>query len=124
MTVIKRWKAIFVSKLSSSEVGSLDYVIDRTQLRSRELLQFCKQCVECLDYSLVSKRIDERAIAAAEAAYSEQKTRDLAAEYRFQYPALLDAFEVFWPQKTYYSSTTSKKILIICYFQSRLVTLM
>ncbi len=102
LTAIKRWKAVFVSKLSSSEIDSLDYIIERTQLRPRELLQFCKLCVECLDYSLVSQRIDERAIAAAEESYSEQKTRDLASEYRFQYPYLLDVFEVFRGQKTRY----------------------
>jgi hypothetical protein len=32
---------------------------------------------------------------AAEEIYSEQKTKDLASEYRFQYPHLLDVFEVF-----------------------------
>jgi len=112
MPAIKRWKAIFVSRLSSSDIDSLDYVIDRTQLRPRELLQFCKQCVECLDYSLVSKRIDERAIAAAEASYSEQKTRDLASEYRFQYPALLDVFEVFRGQKNYYNKEDLDYLLL------------
>ncbi|MEL6351917.1 MAG: hypothetical protein AAFR58_09140 [Cyanobacteria bacterium J06627_28] len=103
LPAIKRWKTVFVSKLTSSHMESLDYIIDRTQLRPRELLQFCKLCVEYIDYSLVTKRIDECAIAAAEESYSEQKTRDLASEYRFQYPYLLDVFEVFRGQKTYYS---------------------
>ncbi len=112
LTAIKRWKAIFVSKLSSSEIDSLDYIIDRTQLRPRELLQFCKLCVECLDYSLVGKRIDERAIAAAEESYSEQKTRDLAAEYRFQYPYLLDVFEVFRGKRTHYTKEEIDYLLL------------
>ena len=103
LTATKRWKAIFVSRLSTSDIDSLDYIIDRTQLRPRELLQFCKLCVEFAHYSLVSKRIDERAIAAAEESYSEQKTRDLAAEYRFQYPYLLDVFEAFRGHSTCYS---------------------
>ncbi len=112
LTAGKRWKAIFVSKMASSNIDSLDYIIDRTQLRPRELLQFCKLCVECLDYSLVSKRIDERAIAAAEESYSEQKTRDLAAEYRFQYPALLDVFEVFRGQKAHYNKDDLDYVLL------------
>ena len=98
----KQWKAIFVSKLPGADTDSLDYIIDRTQLRPRELLQFCKLCVECVGYSRVSKRIDECAIAAAEESYSEQKTRDLASEYRFQYPHLLDLFEVFRGKKAIY----------------------
>ena len=103
LPALKRWKSIFVSKLATSDVESLDYIIDRTQLRPRELLQFCKLCVESIDYSLVAKRIDECAIAAAEESYSEQKTRDLASEYRFQYPHLLDVFEVFRGQNAYYT---------------------
>ncbi|MEO1621827.1 MAG: hypothetical protein AAFU53_12455 [Cyanobacteria bacterium J06632_3] len=103
LPALKRWKAVFVSKLATSEIESLDYIIERTQLRPRELLQFCKLCVESIDYSLVAKRIDECAIAAAEESYSEQKTRDLASEYRFQYPYLLDVFEVFRGQNTYYT---------------------
>ncbi len=112
LPALKRWKTIFVSKLSSSNTESLDYIIDRTQLRPRELLQFCKLCVECVDYSLVAKRIDECAIAAAEESYSEQKTRDLASEYRFQYPYLLDVFEVFRGQKTYYTKEDLDYLLL------------
>lgn len=112
LTAIKRWKTVFVSKLSSVDVDSLDYIIDRTQLRPRELLQFCKLCIECVDYSLVSKRIDECAIAAAEESYSEQKTRDLASEYRFQYPYLLDVFEVFRAKKTYYAKEELDYLLL------------
>ncbi|MEM9164138.1 MAG: hypothetical protein AAGC54_13855 [Cyanobacteria bacterium P01_F01_bin.4] len=103
LNALKRWHSVFVSKLSPSSTESLDYIIDRTQLRPRELLQFCKLCVECIDYSSAAKRIDECAITAAEESYSEQKTRDLASEYRFQYPALLDVFEVFRGKKTYYT---------------------
>ncbi|MEM9089822.1 MAG: hypothetical protein AAGC93_13870, partial [Cyanobacteria bacterium P01_F01_bin.53] len=112
LTAIKRWKAVFVSKLPSSEIDSLEYIIDRTQLRPRELLQFCKLCVECIDYSLAGKRIDECAIAAAEESYSEQKTRDLASEYRFQYPNLLDLFEVFRGKKPYFSKEDLDYLLL------------
>ncbi|MEN8445346.1 MAG: hypothetical protein ABG776_10095, partial [Cyanobacteria bacterium J06555_13] len=112
LPALKRWKTVFVSKLSSSNIESLDYIIARTQLRPRELLQFCKRCVEYADYSLVAKRIDECAIAAAEEHYSEQKTRDLASEYRFQYPHLLDVFEVFRGQKTYYTKEELDYLLL------------
>lgn len=112
LTAIKRWKAIFVSRLLSSDTDSLEYIIDRTQLRPRELLQFCKLCVECIDYSLAGQRIDECAIAAAESSYSEQKTRDLASEYRFQYPYLLDLFEVFRGKKTYFAKEDLDYLLL------------
>lgn len=87
-----RWKSVFAAKLDSKFEDSADYIIGRTQLRPRELLQFCKLCGE---YYAGTKKIDESAIMAAEEIYSEQKTKDLASEYRFQYPHLLDVFEVF-----------------------------
>jgi hypothetical protein len=112
LPAIKRWKAVFVSKIPEGDVESLDYIINRTQLRPRELLQFCKLCVECSNYSLVAQRIDGRAIAAAEETYSEQKTRDLASEYRFQYPFLLDVFEAFRGKRTYYNKEEIDYLLL------------
>lgn len=94
----RRWNSIFASQLPSHKLDSVDYIIDRTQLRPRELLQFCKLCLE---YYRAGKRIDESTIVAAEEVYSEQKTRDLASEYRFKYPYLLDVFEVFRGRKSH-----------------------
>ncbi|MEL6137816.1 MAG: hypothetical protein AAFR42_10460 [Cyanobacteria bacterium J06628_6] len=108
----ERWKSIFVTSLSSSGIESIDYIIDRTQLRPRELLQFCKQCLDYIDYSRAKRKIDECAITAAEELYSEQKTRDLASEYRFQYPHLLDLFEVFRGKKSYYDKETLDDLLL------------
>jgi len=39
--------------------------------------------------------IDYDIISRAELSYSEDRTKDIAAEYRFQYPGLLSIFEVF-----------------------------
>ncbi|MBE9160398.1 hypothetical protein IQ265_26775 [Nodosilinea sp. LEGE 06152] len=93
---LRRWNSVFSSMISSQQINSVDYIIDRTQHRPRELLQFCKLC---LDYYNKGKRIEESAILAAEEVYSEQKTKDLASEYRFKYPYLLDLFEVFRGRK-------------------------
>ncbi|MBE7383778.1 MAG: hypothetical protein F6J95_020475 [Leptolyngbya sp. SIO1E4] len=95
---LRRWNSIFASQISSCNLNSVDYIIDRTQLRPRELLQFCKLCLE---YYREGKRIDEATMFAAEEVYSEQKTKDLASEYRFKYPYLLDVFEIFRGRKTH-----------------------
>ena len=112
----KLWQSVFVAQMQSSGVDTLDYIIDRTQLRPRELLQFCKLCAERIEYSLAGRRIDEVAIAAAEEAYSEQKTRDLASEYRFQYPHLLDVFEIFRGKRSHHSKEELDYLLlaIVC----------
>lgn len=92
----ERWNLVFSEVINYRNTKSYNYIIDRTQLRPRELLQFCKLCIEnhhtheLLNYSTISK---------AEIDYSEQKIKDLASEYRFQYPNLLDIFETFRGKK-------------------------
>ncbi|MGD1854840.1 MAG: P-loop ATPase, Sll1717 family [Leptolyngbyaceae cyanobacterium] len=112
----KLWQSVFVAQMQSTGTETLDYIIERTQLRPRELLQFCKLCAERIEYSLAERRIDEAAIAAAEESYSEQKTRDLASEYRFQYPHLLDVFEIFRGTRSHYNKEGLDYLLlaIVC----------
>lgn len=105
----RRWNAVFASTLTSPGSESVDYIIDRTQLRPRELLQFCKLCLE---YYRGGKRVDEATILAAEDVYSEQKTRDLASEYRFKYPYLLDVFEVFRGRKSSFKKEDLEYLLL------------
>ncbi|MEO0351426.1 MAG: hypothetical protein AAF282_15405 [Cyanobacteria bacterium P01_A01_bin.15] len=108
----KLWQSVFVAQMHADGPDSLDYIIDRTQLRPRELLQFCKLCAERIEYSLAARRIDGVAIAAAEEAYSEQKTRDLASEYRFQYPHLLDVFEIFRGKRSHHDKEALDYLLL------------
>jgi hypothetical protein len=69
-------------------------MIDRTLYRPREIIQFCTdalqesraQGVAPIDYSVISR---------AEQVYSDAREKDIAAEYRFQYPGLQSLFEVF-----------------------------
>ena len=87
------WNTLFAEVLDYRKARSFNYIIDRTQLRPRELLQFCKACVTATPAS--KALIDYENISRAEIEYSENKTKDLAAEYRFQYPGLLDLFTLF-----------------------------
>ena len=91
-----RWNLVFSEVLNYRNTKSYNYIIDRTQLRPRELLQFCKLCIE--NHS-AEGTIDYSSITSAEIDYSEQKIKDLASEYRFQYPHLLDIFEIFRGKK-------------------------
>jgi hypothetical protein len=108
-TGLRRWNSVFASRMSAYHSDSVDYIIDRTQLRPRELLQFCKLCV---DYYRNGKRIDESTIFAAEEVFSEQKTKDLASEYRFKYPYLLDLFEVFRGRKSHFEKEDLEFLLL------------
>ncbi|MGF1569144.1 MAG: P-loop ATPase, Sll1717 family [Nodosilinea sp.] len=106
---LHRWNSIFSSTVATPNLSSVDYIIDRTQLRPRELLQFCKLCLE---YYNDGKRIEGEAIFAAEEAFSEQKTKDLASEYRFKYPYLLDLFEVFRGRSCYFKKEDLEFLLL------------
>ncbi|HEY9877328.1 MAG TPA: hypothetical protein V6D29_02675 [Leptolyngbyaceae cyanobacterium] len=106
---LRRWNSIFVSRLSTRAEESVDYILNRTQLRPRELLQFCKLCVE---YYNEGKRIDDCTIFAAEETFSEQKIKDLASEYRFKYPHLLDIFEIFRGRKAEFAKEDLEYLLL------------
>jgi len=86
------WKAVF-----TRPVWSFQYMADRALGRPREIIQYCSHA---LDYARAnsprpSARITPKDIRAVESTYSAERTRDIAAEYRFQYPGLLGVFQAF-----------------------------
>ncbi len=88
------WNAIFAETLDYRQTKSFNYMIDRTLYRPREIIQFCSDALE-QSHRSNSTPIDYSVISNAELAYSEERSKDIAAEYRFQYPGLLSIFEVF-----------------------------
>lgn len=88
------WNAVFAETLQYRKARSFNYMIDRTLYRPREIIQFCtdalqesrSQGIAPIDYSVISR---------AEQVYSDAREKDIAAEYRFQYPGLQSLFEVF-----------------------------
>jgi Fe-S cluster assembly ATPase SufC len=88
------WDYVFVPTVGADKCPSFTYLIGRTLYRPREILEVC---TEALTNAQDANRfpIDEVAIGNAEMVYSEARTKDIAAEYRFQYPGLLSLFELF-----------------------------
>lgn len=88
------WNLIFSETLQYRQTKSFNYMIDRTLYRPREIIQFCTTVVERngkegvfpIDYSIVSE---------AELNYSEDRAKDIASEYKFQFPGILSVFEIF-----------------------------
>jgi hypothetical protein len=75
--------------------GSFRYMISRTLHRPREIIQFCTISLERARDSQTSIPLRQAAVRDAEHHYSRERARDIAAEYRFQYPGLLSIFEAF-----------------------------
>jgi len=88
------WQEVFLETIQYRKNKSFNYMIDRTLYRPRELIQFCTDALEEARHN-DSFPIDYPVISTAELSYSEDRTKDIAAEYRFQYPGLQSVFEVF-----------------------------
>lgn len=88
------WASVFAETLQYRKNRSFNYMIDRTLYRPREIIQFC---TEALDEAKSQKTIpiDYAVISRAELSYSDARQKDIAGEYRFQYPGLQSIFELF-----------------------------
>lgn len=90
------WEAVFAETLEYRFNKSFNYMVDRTLYRPREMIAFATEAVEAaMDRGEDAFPIDYSSLSEAEIAYSEARAKDIAAEYRFQYPGLLSLFEVF-----------------------------
>lgn len=86
------WAAVF-----AEPNWSFRYIVDRSLNRPREIIQYCSHA---LDHARQRSQpptfpITPRDIMTVEATYSRERSRDIAAEYRFQHPGLLSLFEAF-----------------------------
>lgn len=83
------WLAVFERR------ESFRYMLDRSLYRPRELIVYA---TEALDLARTAKRkipITHDTVQAVETAFSTERMRDLAAEYRWQYPGLGLVFASF-----------------------------
>ena len=90
----EQWAAVFEQSPGYGDVSSYDYMLARTLYRPREMIQFCTQAK---DHAIEAERntILYENVAHVEGLYSEQRAKDIAAEYRFEWPGLLSVFNAF-----------------------------
>ncbi|GAA4393251.1 hypothetical protein GCM10023088_72380 [Actinomadura verrucosospora] len=89
------WSAVFAPPPGRGRDGSFGYMVDRTLYRPRELIQFCSEALEQARARRSKLPVPYSAIERSEYGYSAERTKDIAAEYRSQYPGLLSVFEAF-----------------------------
>ena len=70
-------------------------MVDRTLYRPREIIQFCNDVKTVAVNLEATAPLNYEVISEAEHSYSEERMKDIASEYRFQYPGLLSVFETF-----------------------------
>jgi hypothetical protein len=90
------WAQVFSEVLGYRQTKSFNYMVDRTLYRPREMIEFATRATQIgHDRGADGFPIDYSALTEAEAAYSAERTKDIAAEYRFQFPGLSSVFEAF-----------------------------
>lgn len=72
-------------------ITAIDYMLDRTLLRPRDILQFVN---ECFTSAINSPRISWKAISSAESLYSQKRLKSLYEEWSGLYPALRITVEI------------------------------
>lgn len=88
------WNVAFADTLQYRQTKSFNYVVDRTLYRPRELIQFCTDALE-QTLEKDGEPVDYHVLSHAELMYSEARAKDIASEFRFQFPGMLSIFEVF-----------------------------
>jgi hypothetical protein len=89
------WNQFFAEILSYRQTKSFNYLVDRTLFRPREIIQLCSQVIESARETNQTLPLDYSTISVSEPVYSEDRAKDIAAEFRLQYPGLLQVFEGF-----------------------------
>jgi len=84
-------------KEKTNDEHSLDYIIDRTLLRPRDLIQFCNSSLEVAKHNK-NRQILPSDIFTAEIQYSKWKLSDLVHEYKTNYPFLNTLLVMFGKQ--------------------------
>lgn len=89
------WTSVFSDVLAYRNTNSFNYLVDRTLYRPRELIQFCTEVRDAAVGRATGFPASYDDVSLAEIGYSEARTKDISAEYRFQYPGLDALFETF-----------------------------
>jgi hypothetical protein len=84
------WEAVF-----QDPKRAFRFMVERSSYRPREIITFATLSLEYARKSGRRLPMGDRTLSDIELDYSADRTRDIAAEYRFQYPGLMSVFESF-----------------------------
>ncbi len=86
-----KFSDIFPSSKKHENQTALDFILERTLYRPRDVMQFVN---ECLVQAFSAPRVSWRAISAAEANYSDKRLKSLFEEWSDVYPGVEESIEV------------------------------
>lgn len=108
-----RFLDIFPSPKTNEKETAFGYIISRTLLRPRDVLQYVN---ECLIAAADRERVSWRAIYAAEATYSPKRLKSLQEEWGNIYPAFKESVNILrgLPYLFTRNDITSEKLESVC----------
>ena len=86
------WGTVFPPSIEGAPIQK--YLVGRTLMRPRDMIQLCNACRDAAEKN-GNSRIGESDVIEAVAQYSNWKLQDLMSEYRVNYPFLADLFVLF-----------------------------
>ena len=92
LTSEELWGKVFPPSIDGTPIQQ--YLVDRTLMRPREMIQLCNACRDAAEKN-GNNKIEESDVIEAVAQYSNWKLQDLVSEYRVNYPFLADLFVLF-----------------------------
>ena len=100
---------IFPKPKKGGGIAAIDFILERTLRRPRDVLQFVN---ECFNIASERPRVSWRALIAAEANYSEKRLKSLKEEWSEMYPSFDDTVEIIrgLPSTFSRSSITSSRL--------------
>jgi hypothetical protein len=94
---------------------TIDYMLDRTLMRPRDIIQFFNVCINLADGETL---INQRILNDAEGVYSRERLRALADEWNGLYPNLLHLVELLKRrEQTFFVKDISEKQIIENYLE-------
>lgn len=89
------WNAVFAETLEYRQTKSFNYMVDRTLYRPRELIHFCTLVRDRVTKAGGGLPANYPIISEAEETYSQDRVKDIASEWRFQFPGLESVLQTF-----------------------------
>jgi hypothetical protein len=86
------WGTVFPASIEGTPIQK--YLVGRTLMRPREMIQLCNACRDTAEKN-GNGTIEESDVIEAVTQYSNWKFQDLLSEYRINYPFLVDLFILF-----------------------------
>ena len=88
---VVEWDDVFPNNVDKRT--TIDYLVDRTQVRPRDIISFVNECIQS---AAGDNKLTAHTIKLAEESYSYKRLQSLATEWQIIYPELFEISQMFY----------------------------